>query len=73
MERSKKKKSNGEQSDLCDHEQVTFKPQLQADHCLTTWLQLWYHSLLWENSIRKGADLEKHNRLFDVQLAKFGK
>ena len=25
-------KSNGEQSDLCDLEQVTLKPQLQAHH-----------------------------------------
>ena len=34
------KKSNGEQSDFCDLEQVTLKPQLQADPCLTTWLQI---------------------------------
>ena len=40
------KKSNGEQSDLCDLEQVTLKPQLQVYHYLTTWLQIWYHSLL---------------------------
>ena len=53
------KKINVEQSDLCDFEQVTLKPQLQAHHCLITWLQIWYHSLLWENSIRKGADLKK--------------
>ena len=38
------KKSNGEQSDLCDLEQVTLKPQLQVHHYLTTWLQKWYHS-----------------------------
>ena len=31
------KKSNGEQSDLCDLEQVTLKPQFQADDCLTIW------------------------------------
>ena len=37
------KKSNGEQSHLCDLEQVTLKPQLQVHHCLTTWLQIWYH------------------------------
>ena len=37
------KKSNGEQSDLCDLEQVTLKPQLQVHHYLTTWLQIWYH------------------------------
>ena len=47
------KKSNGEQSDLCDLEQVTLKPQYQADHCLTTCLQIWYSSLLGNNS-RKG-------------------
>ena len=35
------KKSNGEQSDLCDLEQVTLKPQLQVHHYLTTWLQTW--------------------------------
>ena len=34
------KKSNGEQSDLCDLEQVTLKPQLQVHHYLTIWLQL---------------------------------
>ena len=37
------KRRNGEQSDLCDLEQVTLEPQLQVhhcDHCLTTWLQL---------------------------------
>ena len=34
-----KQKSNGEQSDLFCPEQVTLKPQLQAHHCLTTWLQ----------------------------------
>ena len=67
------KKSNGEQSDLCDLEQVTWKPQLQAHHCLTTWLQIWYHSLLWGDSIRKGADLEKQNCLFDVHPAVMGK
>ena len=50
------------QSELCDLEQVTLKPpQLQAHHCLTTWLQIWYHSLLSGDrrlSIRKDADLE---------------
>ena len=29
------KKSNGEQSELCDLEQVALKPQLQVHHCLT--------------------------------------
>ena len=41
------RKSNGEQSDLCDFEQVALKPQLQVRRCLTTWLQIWHHSLLW--------------------------
>ena len=53
------KKRNGEQSDLCDLEQVTLKPQLQVHHYLTTWLQIWYHSLLWGDSIRKGRRLRK--------------
>ena len=68
-EKNKNKKSNGEQSVLCDLEQVTLKPQLQVHHCLTTWLQIWYHSLLWGDSIRKGADLEKQNCLFGVNPA----
>ena len=68
-----KEKDNGEQSDLCDLEQVTLKPQLQAHHCLTTWLQILYHSLLWGDSIRKGTDLEKHNCLFGVHPAVMGK
>ena len=67
------KKSNGEQSDLCDLEKVTLKSQLQVYHYLTTWLQIWYHSLLWGDSIRKGADLEKQNCLFGVQLVVMGK
>ena len=67
------KKSNGEQSDLCDLEQVTLKPQLQVHHYLTTWLQIWYHSSLWGDSIRKGADLEKQNCLFSVHPAVMGK
>ena len=67
------KKINVEQSDLCDFEQVTLKPQLQAHHCLITWLQIWYHSLLWENSIRKGADLKKQNCLFGVHPTVMGK
>ena len=67
------KKSNGEQSDLCDLEQVTLKPQLQVHHYLNTWLQIWYHSLLWGDSIRKGADLEKQNCLFGVHPAVMGK
>ena len=67
------KKSNGEQSDIRELEQVTSKSQLQTDHCLTTWLQIWYHSLLWGDSIRKGADLEKQNCLFGVHPAVMGK
>ena len=67
------KKSNGENSDLCDLKQVILKPQLQAHHCLTTWLQIWYHSLLWGDSIRKGADLEMQNCLFGVHPAVMGK
>ena len=71
--RKAKQKNNGEQSDLCDLEQVTLKPQLQVHHYLTTWLQIWYHSLLWGDSIRKGADLEKQNCLFGVHPAVMGK
>ena len=67
------KKSNGEQSDLCDLEQVTLKPQLQVHHYLTTRLQIWYHRLLWGDSIRKGPDLEKQNCLFGVHAAVMGK
>ena len=47
--------------------------QLQVHHCLTTWLQIWYHSLLWADSIRKGADLETHSCLFGVHSALMGK
>ena len=59
MEKSKTKKSNGMQSDLCDLEQVTLKPQLQVDPSFNTWQQIWYHSLLWGDSIRKGRRLGK--------------
>ena len=52
------KKSNSEQSDLCDLQQVTLKPHLQVHHCWTTWLQMWCHSVLWGDSIQKGADSE---------------
>ena len=72
-EKNNTKKSNGEQSDFCDLEQVTLKPQLQAHHCLITWLQIWYHSLLWGDIIRKGANLEKQNCLFGVHPAVMGK
>ena len=77
------KKNNGEQSDFCDLEQVTLKPQqlwfqsdlkrLQVHHYLTTWLQIWYHSLLGGDSIRQGSDLEKKNCLFGVHPAVIGK
>ena len=40
---------------------------------LTTWLQIWYHSLLWGDGIRKGTDLEKQNCLLGVQPAELGK
>ena len=60
-EEKRNEKSNVEQSDLCDLEQVTLKPQLQIHHYLTIWLQIWYHSLLREDGIRKGADLEKQH------------
>ena len=66
------KKSNREQSDLCDLEQVTLKPQLQVHHCLTIWLQIWYHSLLWVDSIRMGGNLEKQSCLFGVHPADLG-
>ena len=69
---SKNKKSKGEQSDLCGVEQVTLKLQLQADHCLITWLQIWYHSLQWRDSIRKGADLENQSCFFGVHPAVMG-
>ena len=39
------------------------EPQLQVYHYLTIWLQIWYHSLLWRDSIRKGVDLEKQSWL----------
>ena len=57
----KNEKSSGEQSDLFDLEQVALKPQLVAHHCLATWLQICYYSLLWGDSIRKSADLEEQN------------
>ena len=43
-EKTKNKKNNGEQSDIHDLEQVTSKQPLQAEHFLTTWLQIWYHN-----------------------------
>ena len=41
-EKTKNKKSNGEQSVLCDLEQVTLKPQFEVHNCLTFLLQIWY-------------------------------
>ena len=38
--------------------EVTLKPQLQVHPYLTAWQLIWYHGLLWGDSIRKGADLE---------------
>ena len=72
-EKSKNETSNGEKTDLCDLEQITLKPQLQDHHYLTTWLQIWYHSLLWGVSIRKGAHLEKQNCFFGAHPAVMGK
>ena len=53
--------------------QVSDKRPVLFDHYLTTWLQIWYHSLLWRDSIRKGAELEKHNCLLGVYPAVMGK
>ena len=73
-EESKNKKSNGEQSDLCDlDEKVTLKPQLQADQCLTTWLQIGYRKLLSVYSIRTGADLVNRSCFFGINPAELGK
>ena len=49
------------------------KPQLQARHGLTTWLQVWYHSLLWGDIIQKRADFEKQNCSFGVYFAELRK
>ena len=40
---------------------------------IRTELQIWYHSLLWGDDIRKAADVEKQNCLFDVLPAVMGK
>ena len=61
------------QSELCDLEQVILKPQFQADHCLTNWRQIRYHSLLWGDGIRKGTDLEKKVYLLGIHPAELGK
>ena len=60
------KKSKGEQSDLCDLEQVTLKPQLRAGHFLTIWMQRWYLSLLW-------GDEQSWLPNFGVHSAELGK
>ena len=52
-EENQNEKSNGVQLDLCDVEQVVLKQVFQADCCLAFWLQIWYHSLLWENDYQK--------------------
>ena len=71
----KHKKSNCEQSDLYDFQQVALKPQLHIYLCLTTWLLavIWYHSMLWGDVIRKVANLEKQNCLFGVHPVELGK
>ena len=51
----KKKTKQQRESDLCDLEQVTLKPQLEADHWLSTKVQMCYHNLLWGISFQKRA------------------
>ena len=51
--------NKSELSDVYDLEQVTLKLQLHADHCLVTWLRIWYHSLLRRDHIRKVHRLSK--------------
>ena len=63
------KKSNGEQSDLCDLEQVTLKPQLQTTFAWP--LGCKYGTIACY--IRKGANLENSNCLFGVYLVVIGK
>ena len=55
------KKSSCEQTILCDFEQVTFGPQLEADSCLASLLQIWCQTFSWGDGIRKSADLERLN------------
>ena len=43
-----------------------FETSASSPPLLSTWLQIWFHNLLWGDSIRKGADLEKQNCLFDM-------
>ena len=62
------KKSNSEQSDLCDLEQVTLKPQLQVHHYLTTWLQIWYYG-----EYPKGCRLRKAELLIRLPPREIGK
>ena len=42
-EKSKTKRSTVSSQTFVNLEQVSLKPQLQTHHCLTTWLQIWYH------------------------------
>ena len=58
-----KTKSNGEQSDVRELEQVTLKPQLQVHHCLNIWLQIWYYSLIWGD-----LDFFSHSCIFQLFL-----
>ena len=44
-----------------------------VSHTMVVLWNEWYHSLLWGDSIRKGADLEKQNGLFGVHPAVMGK
>ena len=44
-----------------------------VSHTMVILWKEWYHSLLWGDSIRKGADLEKQNGLFGVHPAVMGK
>ena len=47
------KKSNCEQSDHCDLEQVTLKSHFESRALLDHLIEIWYHSLSWGDSIRK--------------------
>ena len=72
--KAKNKKSNSEQSDLCDLQQVTLKPASSPpllDHLAA--VQICNHSMLWRDSIRKGVDLEKQNYLIGDHPAELGK
>ena len=53
--------------------QHTWENAYLANHCLTIWMQICYHSLLWGDKIRKGADFEKRNCSFGVHPEQLGK